>query len=187
MKYIGMSQMHVHSNYTAIIEQPTQDVSSSETVLYTVDKAYMAKTSCNQLFDWLFLLRTVFAHQDRLANYHNVAMSLYDILCQAYALWGYHGMEATHWPAFKENPCWIYCWSSNWPKSWYKIRYNSLLSGVARYDCCRHLSVNLTSQRGNTKPDVSVLHKHHLQWPDVSVVIQLPPSVLRCSGTGWLL
>ena len=63
MKYIGMSQMHVHSNYTTIIEQPTQDV------------------SC--LIDCFCY---VFAHQDRLANYHNVAMSLYDILCQAYAL-----------------------------------------------------------------------------------------------------
>ena len=85
MKYIGMSQMHVHSNYTAIIEQPTQDVSSSETVLYTVDKrpTWPKRPAISCLIDCFCY---VFAHQDRLANYHNVAMSLYDILCQAYAL-----------------------------------------------------------------------------------------------------
>ena len=43
-------------------------------------KAYVAETSCNQLFDWLIPLRVyVFAHQDRFASYHNIAMSLYNI------------------------------------------------------------------------------------------------------------
>ena len=57
MKYIGMSQMHVHSNYTAIIEQPTQDVSSSETVLYTVDKGLHGQNVLQSVV-WLIVSAT---------------------------------------------------------------------------------------------------------------------------------
>ena len=41
-------------------------------------KAYVAKTSCNQLLliDWFCY---VYAHQDLFTGYHNVAMSLYNI------------------------------------------------------------------------------------------------------------